>query len=434
MRTLAFICSASFLVSIFATAACSSDAGLDGPNGAKGGRTSTLSGELCEASPAPAVFGNALCLCGDFKDIGNLIIKKGTGSNLGSVGVNGESRVVSNSQVDGSWGSGKGFSAVGNVKVGGSLFTPADLKVTGNVDVGEKLEVGGSLSGIGRLAVKGEMGVGGSGSVLGYQDIAARGKYQALAQQPCSCEGSSGYLDVAGEVAKAKSKNDNGSTINLGGDQTSIGYMPLTLKSGRYYLGQLSTIGYSKITVTGAVSVFIDGNIDQVGAEVFDIQNGATLDLYVSGVIRQVGYLKLGDKKNPGALRLYMGGGDDVSLNIGDQVFYGTVYAPKANIKYIGNTILEGGLFANHVIGIGNLEVHGARPLPPAGCPGNDSGGSTGGSSSSSGATTSSSSSGGATSSTSSSGAGGSSGIGGSSTTNDVPPARGDGVGTIQIK
>lgn len=433
MRFAASLTTSAFLV--LGLIACSSEeVGSDGPK-SRDGRTSTLSAELCEASPAPAVFGNALCLCGDFKDIGNLVVKSGTGSNLGSIGVNGSSKVINNTQVEGSFGSKKGFDAIGNVNVKKSLYTSGNLKVTGNLETGENLEIGGDLSGIGRLAVKGELRAGGTGGVLGYQDIKGRGAYQTPTHDPCACEGGSGYLDVAGEVAKAKSKNDN-SAVGIGGDQSGIGFTDLNLKTGRYYLGSLTNIGYTKITVTGQVSLYIDGSIDQVGAEVFDLADDATLDLYVSGVIRQVGHMKLGNAKKPSAFRLFMGGGEEVSLNIGNQVFYGAVYAPRATIKYIGNTILEGGLFANTLAGIGNLEVHGARPTPPAGCPGSeDSTGSSssGGASSSSGGTSTSSSSGGASSSSggTSTSSGGSSGTPATSTT---PPTRSDGVGTPQIK
>src|SRR5262249_1556912 len=59
------------------------DLGGGGGNGGGGGG-GALPAE-CSASPAPAVFGNALCLCGDFKDIGNLLVKSGATGNLGSV-------------------------------------------------------------------------------------------------------------------------------------------------------------------------------------------------------------------------------------------------------------------------------------------------------------------------------------------------------------
>ena len=54
----------------------------------------------------------------------------------------------------------------------------------------------------------------------------------------------------------------------------------------------------------------------------------------------------------------------------GNQVFHGSIYAPNARLKYVGNAIVEGSLFAGELVGIGNFEIHNARPKPPMGCPG----------------------------------------------------------------
>jgi hypothetical protein len=421
MRTLVSFCSLAVVASVFA---CTPDAlgGADAPSGGDNAdesgkesrRVGTMSAELCQASPAPAVFGNALCLCGDFRDVGNLVVKGGTGS-LGSVGVNGSTKVINNSQVDGAWGSAKGFEALGNVNINKSMYTAGNLRVTGNLQVAENLEIGGALSGIGRVSVKGELRAQGGGSVLGVQDVGGKGTYKAPAGPPCSCEGSPGYLDVAKEVDKAKAQNDNKSA-GLG-SEIQIGATELSLKSGKYLVGSIKTVGFAKVKVSGAVSLYVDGSMEQIGAEIFDLDAGATLDLYVRGNVSQVGHMSFGSAKHPAAFRLFMGGGDAVALNVGNQVFHGAVYAPKARIKYVGNTVLEGGLFAYEVDGIGNLEVRGARPAPPAGCPGSDDSGGTGGGSGN--------------------GNGGGAGNGtgtGSGNGGSTPAPRSDGVGTVELK
>ena len=99
----------------------------------------------CKASPAPAVFGNALCVCGDLFDVGNLTVKNGGDGTLGSVGVNGTTRLVNNAGVYGSWANGKALKAIGNVIVGGSMYTPADLEIAGNMEIGKDMNVGGGL-------------------------------------------------------------------------------------------------------------------------------------------------------------------------------------------------------------------------------------------------------------------------------------------------
>ena len=124
----------------------------------------------------------------------------------------------------------------------------------------------------------------------------------------------------------------------------------------------MQSIGFQRIRVKGAVSMYIDGSLKQIGAEVFDIADGATLDLYVRGTVKSIGHFRLGDAKIPAALRLFMGGDDEISLAIGNQIFYGAIYAPNARLKYVGNTIVEGALFAKELTGIGNFEM-GAAPL-----------------------------------------------------------------------
>lgn len=356
-------------------AACSSADDADADADARRGEVTAqnpygLTPEKCEESPAPAVFGNALCVCNDFKDVGNLIVGKGADGSLGSVGVNGTTKIINNTKVEGAWASSKAIHAIGNLNVGRSLYTPTDLEVAGNVEIGQNLQVGGGLSGFGRLAVKGEAGVQGQSRLIGYSDIKAKGSYKSAPAAPCGCKGSKGYLDVGAAIDRAKEKSDNASK-KVPTSLSQIGYQRLELETGNYYFGGgVKSIGFEKIKVKGAVAIYIDGSLEQIGAEVFDIADGSTLDVYVRGALKTIGHFRVGDTKQVASLRFFIGGGDEISLAIGNQVFHGSIYAPNARLKYIGNTIVEGSLFAGELVGIGNFEIHNARPKPPMGCPG----------------------------------------------------------------
>src|SRR5262249_28659111 len=132
-------------------------------------------------------------------------------------------------------------------------------------------------------------------------------------------------------------------------------------------------------------ALYIDGDLDSIGAERIKLSPGAQLDLYVSGTVRTIGYLNAGDAANPSAFRLYIGSGDRLTLSVGYQKFAGSIYAPKATIAYVGDTIVEGGLFANNLVGVGLLTIAAASPVAPS--PGtcnppgngNGNGGGTGG-------------------------------------------------------
>lgn len=373
LRSLSAVAFAPIVLSVLA--ACNADDAHDPSKaGARGEVTAQnpygLTPEKCEESPAPAVFGNALCVCNDFADVGNLIVGKGADGSLGSVGINGTTKIINNTKVEGAWASSKAIRAIGNMNVGRSLYTPSDLEVAGNVEIGQNLQVGGGLSGFGRLAVKGEAGVAGQSRLIGYSDVKTKGTYKSAPAAPCGCKGSSGYLDVGAAIDRAKKQNDN-ATKKLPSSMSQIGYEKIELDTGNYYLGGASkSIGFQKIRVKGAVALYIDGSLEQIGAEVFDIADGSTLDVYIRGSLKTIGHFRVGDSKQVASLRFFIGGGDEISLAIGNQVFHGSIYAPNARLKYVGNTIVEGSLFAGELVGIGNFEIHNARPKPPMRCPG----------------------------------------------------------------
>jgi hypothetical protein len=73
-----------------------------------------------------------------------------------------------------------------------------------------------------------------------------------------------------------------------------------------------------------------------------------------------------------------VGGGDKVTLQVGNQVFRGAVYAPNAALAYVGRTKIEGSLLAKTLSSVGLLELYFARPTtgdngkkctPPGGSP-----------------------------------------------------------------
>ena len=85
----------------------------------------------------------------------------------------------------------------------------------------------------------------------------------------------------------------------------------------------------------------------------------------MGGAVRNVGHIVLGDKYAPSSFRLYIGGEEKCTLNVGNAIFNGAIYAPQANLHYIGNTMIRGAVFAKKLTGIGNLMVGYAAPQPP---------------------------------------------------------------------
>jgi hypothetical protein len=326
---------------------------------------------LC--APA-AAFSYALCTCEDLTQVG--FLKVGTGaSGDGSVGVNGLSSVANDSQVAGSWVSWGNWTGGTGAHIGGDLRSGADLLVAGAVWVGQSVAVKRNLTGAGLLTIGGTLAVGGNDVFLGVRKVAGgRAAFDRPTAPPCGCDPAT-LFDVAGAVQKASTLNDNAAHGIPAGAQLDIGVQRLVLDTGRYYFQGIHNIGAGVLDIRGNVSVYIDGSLDEIGAEAIKIETGASLDLYVSGAVRLVGFSPLGDPKSPSSFRLFVGGSDRLSLSLGLQEFFGSIYAPQAEIAAAGVTLIWGSLFAKTVVDAGVLAVNHGGATPTCTPPGGGSGG-----------------------------------------------------------
>jgi hypothetical protein len=254
--------------------------------------------------------------------------------------------------------------------IGGSLRSGADVKGAGAVFIGKDLAVKDNLTGAGLLTVGGKLRVGGNDLFLGVRQMAGgKAGFDGPTQPPCGCDAGT-IFDVAGAVAQARTKNDNSAHGISSGAQLSIGVQHVTLDTGRYFFEGVRNIGAGALTIRGNVQIYIDGSLDEIGAQAITMETGATLDLYVSGTVHLVGFSPLGDPKSPASFRLFIGGSDRVSVGLGLQEFFGSIYAPTADLAFAGVTIVRGSVFARSLIDAGVLTIKhgGAIPActPPA--------------------------------------------------------------------
>ncbi len=368
------------IMAALATAGCGnqSKSGSSGATNGSSGTGATGSGgnngnggagaNSCSPSSPGSLFGNALCLCGDLGDIGNLIVDGSGPGTSSSVGVDGKSALVNHTDIGGSYAAYAGLDDAGDTVVHQDLISAMSINVAGNLEVTRDLAIGGDLGGVGRVAVGGVLRVAGADDMIGFQQVAARGSFTAPASEPCPCDSGS-LFDVTAAVAAAKTASST--TILATSASGTIGVSDLDLKSGSYYLADSAVIGYSKLRISGAVSLFVDGTIDEIGADRIVIDSGATLDLYVTGGVNTVGYAGIGDVSSPSSFRLYVGGSAPLTLSVGAQWFHGSIYAPLANLVYVGDTHVAGGLFAQALVGTGRLVIGGNLPGSSGGgsCP-----------------------------------------------------------------
>jgi hypothetical protein len=333
----------------------------DEPLPGGGGGSGAPKPDPCKPDEAPAVFKNALCLCGDLTEAGALLVKNGATKDPASLGINGFFKAVAHVDIDGSLAAYGGLEAVANVEVQQSFWSSSNVNFGGRLDVGGDLNIGGNLFGIGVLSVGGVMGVAGGQTLLGGKEIGKLGAYSPLPGPPCAC-GAKQVLDVKAKVAAARAQNDNASVGLPPNPVNVIGKSELVLNSGRYYFASKQAIGYTKIVANGAVKIFVDGDLEAIGYDRFDVKAGSSLDIYVAGNLKTVGNMVLGDKHHPSAFRVYIGGSQDVTVQVGNNEFRGSIYAPNATIVWVGRTKVEGSLFAKSISAAGLVELYFSRP------------------------------------------------------------------------
>jgi hypothetical protein len=356
------------------TAACGNPDAQHAPQ-----NTAAASNPLCQATTAKQAFGSAaICTCQDLALTGEGFVAHSTSGQTADVGVNGVDRVVGDHHVSGSMIAMGGFTGVGNVEVGNDLATAADIVGVGRVVTGGNLMVGGQLTNVGVLQVGGTLGVGNDASLVGGQSIANRGAYVAPSE-PCGC--AAPVVDVTQKISDART----GAT-NLG-KQLDVGETELELQTGNYFLESFSSVGLTRITVDGAVALYVAGDFQQVGGESITLTPGSTLDLYVGGNFSTVGGEGFGLHADPGAVRIFLAQSDDVSFAVGAQLFNASIYAPQADLALVGATKVHGAIFAKSLTGVGLLDIDYVSPqaadpdvcMPPAPAGGAVTPGSSGG-------------------------------------------------------
>jgi hypothetical protein len=319
-------------------------------------------------------------VCGSLEPTGALVTEGRAPGQAANVGVNGGFSAAAGTSIGGSMRANGAIETTGDMSVDGHLFSRGSISTVGSLRVGGDLAAGGDLDAVGTLDVGGALRVAGSASHVGPGGAGSRGAFSDPGTSPCGCEAP---YDVRGAVAIARTANDNAAHDLSPAGIPTVGETEITLPSGRYYLAGLESVGARRVVVTGAVQLYIDGDLSHVGDDRFTLAPGATLDLFVAGALESVGSIELGDPDRPEAFRLYVGGEGRIAIT-GSARFAGLVYAPNADLEMAGDAVVEGGLFARNVSYAGTLTIRYAPvttqgdaceepsvPAPPStnGCP-----------------------------------------------------------------
>lgn len=302
----------------------------------------------CPASPAKQVFGAAMCLCGDYRAVG-----EGAWVEGGAAQLNGILDVVGTHHFSGDVIAYGGVSGVGALDVGGNLFTNGRVEGVGDVTVNGDLAAASGVSGVGQLAVKGTLRTPEADAWTGTAKLGAKGGVAPLPGPPCAC-GAEQRLDLAALIATAIERNDNPAAgLSL---HEHVGDHQVTLGSGSYVFDGMQTVGAHTVTIDGAVAMYVKGDFQAVGKTGLKLTPGSTLDLYVDGDVTLVGDSSFGEGASPGSVRVYVAGERELSF-VGGQRVVGSLYAPLSDLELVGASAFDGSLFVRNVEGVGSLEV-----------------------------------------------------------------------------
>ncbi|MBN2361508.1 MAG: hypothetical protein JXR83_18800, partial [Deltaproteobacteria bacterium] len=316
-----------------------------------GSSASSLASQCVPADPNALLFQKAICVCeqvrefasvttGGFSSFGNLRDSE----HRGDVGINQGLDTVGQFLIDGALEVGGLIRGMGPLVTTGDLWAGSDWQHAGHASIGGNAQIGGDLSVLGQMTVAGSLAVAGDVSLLGHLYCGNVTEGAAVApRSPCDCDPAT-LLDVAATVAA----NANATPLALA---RGWGQQVLMLTAGAYYDSDGTTwLGHSKIVIDGAVQIYIDGDVNLAGASKFELTDGAQLDLYIAGAVREMGWLGVGDMTTAShAVRIYIGGSEPVAVSLmGRSRFAGAIYAPQADIRFVGDLRIDGALFARN--------------------------------------------------------------------------------------
>jgi hypothetical protein len=341
---------------------------------------------VCESARKQA-FGRAICSCGDILGTGVFSTQTlGAADTAASVGANGQLslRIGGRSAADDPAGTiegalvlaGLGPSAISgsDATIRGPLELAGDLTFAGTVHVTGSVYARRLPRGSGTLSVDGDLHH--EGEALGNNvpsNVVVGGKVVEAAHVtplPCACS-TTNTADFLTAISAAESSNDN-QLSQLDQDSLSglTAALSLELDSGRYYLRSVSSLSSIDWKIRGHVVVFVAGDFAVRGDVTVALAPDATLDIVIGGGLLLAAAARFGDIERPGASRLYVRGG--VELSTGSEggvpsragsatsasIFVGNLYAPAATLQLAPANDVYGSLFVRQLVVLQRLLVH----------------------------------------------------------------------------
>jgi len=280
-------------------------------------------GQDCTGNLGQVSFTYALCACEDIGPLSQLIFTDAFDSTLGPYTPGGIGGGVA---ADGTISDSTTITIGGDLWVAGSagLLIKANSSVKSQLHNGFGLALSKTLTITGKAFIGGlitsQGGGGGTSNVLTTPDCSAVPftfqptscvSAPVTVAPPCDCT-NNGLIPVRTIVAyfSVPAHNDNAaiglSPTVLQSPSTDI---RLDLPCGYYYLNTINANHTATIVVHGHTGLFIGGSIISSQNIQFDVDPGATLDIFVGGVVKNSATLTVGSPAYPRLSRVYFGSG-----------------------------------------------------------------------------------------------------------------------------
>jgi hypothetical protein len=338
--------------------------------------------ESCAGGVAERVFTYALCTCEDLSLAGFLQTRSRDSGRPGedsvaagaAVGLNRDYRSGSYTDVGGSFtvaGTEGPLALAGFLDVRGDASIASSMESAGYVSVARDAYVAGDIRLAGLLTVGRNLHQPPGRALAAVPFVSGRRVSEPVTvAPPCDCPASP-IVDVPALTEGARTDNDNASIgLDPRALEAVVGDVEQTLPCGRYHLTSIGGLGRVRLAIRGRVALFVSGDVQTVGALELDLAPDAEIDVFVAGTIRGVGWGRFGGGDRPAAVRVYVGGAEDITL-VGAESFVANLYAPRARVLTDGAMFVEGAIFARAVEARGSLTVHYDRAIHRAGddCP-----------------------------------------------------------------
>lgn len=253
------------------------------------------------------------------------------------------------------------YSSCDPAKSTGGRYDPAKAQENGDIACNNIIQ-GHEIETSGNVKIRGHISTGPSGTV-GLSGSVSIGSDAWVDQGRTGIEPGWHRNDMNATIADSPAAPVGGFTISGNGynGQTISGvYYDWVLDTGVYRCnGALSMSGQKKMLIRGDAKLYIHGDLSMSGQTSIQISPTGTLEMWGNGASTSMsGQGMINQTGDPSRFKYY-GTKNNLNVNLsGTSDFIGILYAPYAEIKPSGGSIIHGAMIGKKFTGSGGFTLH----------------------------------------------------------------------------